>query len=63
MPWLLTLKTYIVKFVIQYILPKVLGCAVWNAQWGDDDDIKGYMWQYTDSLNIGGRFFDGNIIY
>lgn len=40
-----------------------LGCAVWNAQWGDEDDIKGYMWQYTDSLNIGGRLFDGNIIY
>ena len=46
-----------------YIDWQGLGCAVWNAQWGDEDDIKGYMWQYTDSLNIGGRFFDGNIIY
>ena len=46
-----------------YIDWRSLGCAVWNAQWGDEDDIKGYMWQYTDSLNIGGRFFDGNIIY
>lgn len=46
-----------------YIDWQGLGCAVWNAQWGDKDDIKGYMWQYTDSLNIGGRFFDGNIIY
>lgn len=42
---------------------KSLGCAVWNAQWGDEDDIKGYMWQYTDSLNIGGKNFDGNILY
>jgi GH25 family lysozyme M1 (1,4-beta-N-acetylmuramidase) len=42
---------------------KSLGCAVWNAQWGDDDDIQGYMWQYTDSLNIGGKNFDGNILY
>ena len=42
---------------------KSLGCAVWSAQWGDDDDIQGYMWQYTDSLNIGGKNFDGNILY
>lgn len=27
LPWLLTLKTYVVKFVIQYILPKVLEWA------------------------------------
>ena len=40
-----------------------LGCAVWNAQWGDSDDLQGYMWQYTDSLNIGGKAFDGNILY
>ncbi|GMB02270.1 GH25 family lysozyme [Pelosinus sp. IPA-1] len=38
-----------------------LGCAVWNAQWGQSDDIKGYMWQYTDKLEIGGRLFDGNV--
>jgi GH25 family lysozyme M1 (1,4-beta-N-acetylmuramidase) len=40
-----------------------LGCAVWNAQWGDVDDIQGYMWQYTDNLNIGGKAFDGNVLY
>ena len=40
-----------------------LGCAVWNAQWGASDDLKGYMWQYTDSLVIDGRNFDGNILY
>jgi GH25 family lysozyme M1 (1,4-beta-N-acetylmuramidase) len=42
---------------------KSLGCAVWNAQWGDEDDIKGYMWQYTDNLIIGGKAFDGNVVY
>jgi GH25 family lysozyme M1 (1,4-beta-N-acetylmuramidase) len=40
-----------------------LGCAVWNAQWGNSDDIKGYMWQHTDSLNINGQCFDGDILY
>ena len=40
-----------------------LGCAVWNAQWGNADDIKGYMWQYTNSLIIGDRCFDGNEYY
>jgi GH25 family lysozyme M1 (1,4-beta-N-acetylmuramidase) len=46
-----------------YIDWQGLGCAVWNAQWGDSDDLQGYMWQYTDSLNIGGKTFDGNILY
>lgn len=46
-----------------YIDWKRLGCAVWNAQWGDTDDIKGYMWQYTDELAIGGKVFDGNLLY
>lgn len=40
-----------------------LGCAVWNAQWGNADDIRGYMWQYTDNLTIGGKAFDGNVLY
>jgi GH25 family lysozyme M1 (1,4-beta-N-acetylmuramidase) len=44
-----------------YIDWRSIGCAVWNAQWGRSDDIKGYMWQYTDKLEIGGRLFDGNI--
>lgn len=46
-----------------YIDWQGLGCAVWNAQWGDSDDLQGYMWQYTDSLSIGGKAFDGNILY
>lgn len=46
-----------------YIDWQSLGCAVWNAQWGAQDDLQGYMWQYTSNLNIGGKTFDGNIIY
>lgn len=40
-----------------------LGCAVWNAQWSDHDDIKGYMWQFTDNLIIDGKAFDGDLLY
>ena len=46
-----------------YIDWQNLGCAVWNAQWSSTDDLKGYMWQYTDHLIIGGKAFDGNILY
>ena len=47
----------------KYIDWRDLGCAVWNAQWGHHDFLKGYMWQFTDVLNIGGELFDGNILY
>lgn len=50
-------------WLTEYIDWRSLGCAVWNAQWSNNDDIKGYMWQYTDSLGIGGNTFDGNILY
>ena len=55
-----------------YIDWRSLGCAVWNAEWMrgenpapnvDQDSIQGYMWQYTDKKLIGGRYFDGDIIY
>ena len=50
-----------------YIDWRSLGCAVWNAQWGNNDDLKGYMWQYTDKLYIPGasrtELFDANILY
>ena len=42
---------------------KSLGCAVWSAQWNSTDDFKGYMWQYTDRLNINGKTFDGDVLY
>ena len=49
-----------------------LGCAVWNAQWMEGyspdpdparDELQGFMWQYTDKKDIGGKLFDGNILY
>jgi hypothetical protein len=46
-----------------YIDWQGLGCAVWSAQWGKQDDLKGYMWQYTSELNIGGKLFDGDLLY
>ena len=46
-----------------YIDWRGLGCSVWNAQWGESDDIRGYMWQYTDSLEIAGKCFDANVLY
>lgn len=42
---------------------RALGCPIWNAQWGARDFIEGYMWQYTDRLQIGGKYYDGNILY
>ena len=41
----------------QYIDWQGLGVSVWNAQWGSRDDLKGYLWQFTDALNIGGQYF------
>ena len=40
-----------------------LNCPIWNAQYYRQDFFKGYMWQYTDNLVIGGKPFDGNILY
>lgn len=51
------------SWLADYIDWRSIGCAVWNAQWSRNDSIKGYMWQYTDSLYIAGKYFDGNIKY
>ena len=40
-----------------------LGCKIWSAQYNSEDNFKGYMWQYTDALEIGGQKFGGNILY
>ena len=40
-----------------------LGCRIWSAQYNSEDNFKGYMWQYTDALSIGGQTFNGNILY
>ena len=42
---------------------KSLHCPIWNAQWSNHDFFKGYMWQFTDNLFVGGKSFDGNILY
>lgn len=42
---------------------QALNCPIWNAQYYKRDFFRGYMWQYTDRLIIGGRQFDGNILY
>ena len=46
-----------------YIDWRSLHCPIWNAQWGKRDDLRGYLWQFTDCLKIGNQFFDGNILY
>lgn len=52
-------------------------CMVWSGEkvattsksylslshWRRFDDFKGYMWQFTYKLIIGGKKFDGNILY
>ena len=40
-----------------------LSCPVWNAQWGNTDDLRGYVWQDTNKLLIGGRQIDGDYMY
>lgn len=38
------------------------GCAVWAAQYNSKLDYEGAtIWQYTDSENIEGKLFDGNV--
>jgi len=42
---------------------KSLGCAIWNASFTYPDSIGGYMWQFTEKWNLGGKLFDGNVKY
>ena len=55
------------SWLIDYIDWRSLGCPVWNAQWGDEDDFEGMIWQYTDKEYIpgasAGEHFDANIMY
>lgn len=46
-----------------YIDWQSLNCPVWNAQYYKRDLFQVFMWQYTDNLIIGGKRFDGNILY
>ena len=39
------------------------GIPIWCAQWDDECEWEGAaLWQYTDALEIGGHYFDGNIL-
>jgi GH25 family lysozyme M1 (1,4-beta-N-acetylmuramidase) len=38
-----------------------LGCSIWNAEWGPEDDISGYVWQWTD--DYAGYGIDGDYMY
>lgn len=40
-----------------------LGCPVWNAEWGDIDDLQGYVWQDTDQMWLGNHQVDGDWMY
>lgn len=40
-----------------------LNCPVWNAQWGEVDELQGYVWQHTNQLPIGGCLIDGDYMY
>lgn len=57
----------------QYIDWRSLGCPVWNAAYAkredydpddypDEDGIQGYLWQYTDAVEINGAYFDGDVM-
>lgn len=46
-----------------YIDWKVLECPVWNAQWGDSDDIQGYVWQDSDHYDMDGHQLDHDYMY
>lgn len=57
-----------------YIDWRILGCPVWTAAWldGSNPDVwnnldqnplPAYLWQYTDSLYIAGKYFDGDVMY
>ena len=40
-----------------------LGCPVWNAEWGDSDDLGGYVWQDTEQFWLGSHSVDGDWMY
>lgn len=42
---------------------QALGCPVWNAEWGDEDSLQGYVWQDTDHMWLGNRAVDGDWMY
>lgn len=51
------------SIITNYIDWEQLKCPIWCAQWGYEDDFKGYMWQFSDSWDIKGKTFDVNYLY
>lgn len=49
------------SWLMDYIDWEYLRCPVWNAEWGQFDDIGGYVWQWTDDYN--GYGIDGDFMY
>ena len=44
------------------VLPEY--APIWCAQWASSCDWPGvYMWQFTDSLKVGQKYFDGNYVW
>ena len=42
-------------------LEQLRDVPIWCAQWEEYCDMEeAYLWQFTDALEIGGRYFDGN---
>ena len=46
-----------------YIDWRSLDCPIWNAQYYREDFLKGFMWQYSNRVEINGKFFDASIMY
>ena len=61
----LNCAVYASQWVLQHILDwRALGVAVWNAAYDLDDEIKAWMFQYTESQYIGNYGpFDANVVY
>lgn len=51
------------SWLCDYIDWRSLGVSIWSAQWGAKDSFRGYMWQFTDRMRIGGKEFDANWLY
>ncbi|MCI1999540.1 MAG: glycoside hydrolase family 25 protein [Clostridia bacterium] len=56
---------YASKSVLTKVIDKSIALYFWNAQWGNNDEIKHTMWQYTDSGSISGCSgnFDLDVCY
>lgn len=48
-----------------YIDYRYIGCNIWNAQWGEQDDLSpiSSVWQYSSEYYIDGNVFDANEYY